>query len=365
MVIQLEKIEITRGNKQGCPLSALNFNLIVEIIAQKLKQHPDIHGISINGVTKLLSQFADDLWTVTKYSQNAIDTQIRLFKQFQNYTGLSINYDKTEIMRLGSLENTDAQCYSSLPLKWSDGPIKILGIWVGNDIDKAAQYNYHLAVQKAEQICQKWSNRILTLYGKILIINVLVLSQFIYKLRCLPSPNDDICKTLKAIILDYIWLGGKAKIAYSKLVQDYEQGGVKLMDLKIKDQVIKACDLYNTCNTQDPFLRNVLRYCIPINTKILLRVNLNSKDFKKITKYRFFKDMVNCWAKINYVYPPLNAAELGEQIIWFNSNVKLLGQMLYYPSLCESDVSQVKHFYSKQSKTWYPYNYFVSKYGFF
>ena len=68
-----EQLCIGRGNKQGCPLSSLTFLLIIEIISLKLKQDREIECITIEGVKKLLAQYADDLWTVTKFSRNSFN----------------------------------------------------------------------------------------------------------------------------------------------------------------------------------------------------------------------------------------------------------------------------------------------------
>ena len=53
--------KIPRGVRQGCPLSPLLFALIVEIMAQKVKQSSKCRGIKLpqSGEAKI-SQFADD-----------------------------------------------------------------------------------------------------------------------------------------------------------------------------------------------------------------------------------------------------------------------------------------------------------------
>ena len=70
---QTEFIDIERGNKQGCQLSALQFLLIIEVVSLKLKSSKDIQPVKINGISKLLSQFADDLWTATMYNKNPLE----------------------------------------------------------------------------------------------------------------------------------------------------------------------------------------------------------------------------------------------------------------------------------------------------
>ena len=53
--------ELSRGIRQGCPISALLYILIVEIIAINIKQDEDIKGININERKQIfISLLADD-----------------------------------------------------------------------------------------------------------------------------------------------------------------------------------------------------------------------------------------------------------------------------------------------------------------
>jgi hypothetical protein len=46
--------------KQGCPLSALLFILVVETLANSIRKNPRIAGIKIGKTTWKISQYADD-----------------------------------------------------------------------------------------------------------------------------------------------------------------------------------------------------------------------------------------------------------------------------------------------------------------
>ena len=143
-----EYIKITRGNKQGCPISSLIFNLVIEITGLKLKQNLNIKGIKINGITKIASQFAEDLWTIMHHDRKSFETQMTLFYEYEKFTGLEVNYNKTEIMWIGALRNSDVKFYMTLPIKWSDGPVKVLGIVIANNIPETTHINYEIAIQK-------------------------------------------------------------------------------------------------------------------------------------------------------------------------------------------------------------------------
>jgi hypothetical protein len=47
--------------RQGCPLSPLLFNIVLEIIAREIRQEEEIKGIQIGEETVKISLFADDM----------------------------------------------------------------------------------------------------------------------------------------------------------------------------------------------------------------------------------------------------------------------------------------------------------------
>ena len=82
---------------------------------------------------------------------------MRLLKEFENYTGVGVNYNKTKILRVRSLSETNAEFYSTLPLKWSDGTVQVLGILIANNITDTTKFNYEIALQKAKAVAKMWS----------------------------------------------------------------------------------------------------------------------------------------------------------------------------------------------------------------
>ena len=69
-----EHISISKGIRQGCPLSALLFIICTEILSTAIKQNENIKGISIpidrrNCKTIKLSQYADDMSLYLKDGQ--------------------------------------------------------------------------------------------------------------------------------------------------------------------------------------------------------------------------------------------------------------------------------------------------------
>ena len=53
--------KLQKGIRQGCPISALLFLLIAEIVATILRQTGSVKGLNINGTSVKLCQLVDDM----------------------------------------------------------------------------------------------------------------------------------------------------------------------------------------------------------------------------------------------------------------------------------------------------------------
>ena len=57
---KLKAFPLKSGTRQGCPLSPLLFNIVLEILARAIRQEKEIKGIKIGKKDVKLSLFADD-----------------------------------------------------------------------------------------------------------------------------------------------------------------------------------------------------------------------------------------------------------------------------------------------------------------
>ena len=92
--------ELQRGVRKGCPLSGILFVIVVEILANSIRDDQSIVGMNIKGKEYKLSQYADD----TSCFVRDIDSIVKLFEKlesFESCSGLELNRSKTEAMWLG------------------------------------------------------------------------------------------------------------------------------------------------------------------------------------------------------------------------------------------------------------------------
>ena len=72
---KLRAVPLRSGTRQGCPVSALLFNIVLEVLATAIRQEKEIKGIQIGKEEMKLSLFADDMIV---YMQNPIDSTKKL-----------------------------------------------------------------------------------------------------------------------------------------------------------------------------------------------------------------------------------------------------------------------------------------------
>ena len=91
---KLKAFSLRAGTRQGCPLSPLLFNVVVEVLARAIRQGQEIKG-TISKEEVKLSLLADDL---TIYLENPKDSSrklLELIKEFSNVSRYKINVQKS------------------------------------------------------------------------------------------------------------------------------------------------------------------------------------------------------------------------------------------------------------------------------
>ena len=156
-------------------------------MAHKIREHSGIHGITMNNLEHIIAQFADDTQLFLN-NRKSLENVIATLDEVEANTGLKVNYEKTAIYTIGQDEagaNSDKIC--SKPIVWDPGGLTVLGV----DIIKCVQAQYMQILDKAKEVLDVWYLHNLTLCGKILLINTLVVSLFVYNLRVLENPKDE------------------------------------------------------------------------------------------------------------------------------------------------------------------------------
>ena len=152
---------LQRGVRQGCPLSAYLFIMVVELLAHKIRKTKDIKGIKIGNTEIKLVQVADDT-TVFVEDPDSLENILNILNSFELYAGLRLNKTKTEAMWVGRDINN---CNEPLGIKWVK-QVNSLGIFFSYDTDYVVKKKIMDRAKEFKRILDMWQQRHLSLIGK-------------------------------------------------------------------------------------------------------------------------------------------------------------------------------------------------------
>lgn len=243
-------IQVNRSVLQGSPIAAFLFLSAGQILHDLITNNPKIRGMKIRDIELLIAQFADDTTLFLQYDKFVLEAVAETFDRISDLTGLIVNYDKTNIYRVGSLADTDAKIYTTKMFNWTNDPISLLGVKIPTTPNEQLTHflNFENILQKTTNIIKLWSLRAPTLSGRILIVNSLIGSLFVYKWQVFPNMSVDYVLRINEYIRDFIWNNKRSKIAFNILTKDRKQGGLRLIDIIMRQQSLKIQWIYRIEN---------------------------------------------------------------------------------------------------------------------
>ena len=314
--------EPTRGLFQGNPVSPYGFILVIEMLAIMLRANPKVEGIRIGKFNTLLSMFADDM-SIFIPNKQVVWLEVKAtLEYFREISGLRVNYEKSVMYRLGSARKANAKFYSKEKLHWTNDPVKVLGCYISANDDEMLKLNLNPIFQKVQSLTDLWSCRNMSLIGKVLVLNSLIASLFVYKLKILPSLPIEYLQKFEKLANDFIWDQKKPKIPLKILQGNKDQGGLGLINLQAKQGALKAQWIFDI--QQNDIMKYLADYFLGNKANELLwQTNMLKEDVKKHFKVQnFWMEVLESWNDIKYLNP-VTEQEIRLQIIWFNSNIKI------------------------------------------
>ena len=95
MVKKLKTVPLKSGTRQGCPLSPILFNIVLEVLATAIRAEKEIKGIQMGKEEVKLSLFADDMILYIENPKDSTRKLLELTSEFIKVTGYKINTQKS------------------------------------------------------------------------------------------------------------------------------------------------------------------------------------------------------------------------------------------------------------------------------
>ena len=126
----------------------------------------------------MISQYADDTTLFLDGSTESLNQTLWELECFANISGLKINFDKTQVVWIGSKKFSTSAIKTKWKLSWGANKFKVLGIIFNIDLEQMIKDNYTSKLKHLEKITKRWGKRALTPIGKITVIKTFMISAF-------------------------------------------------------------------------------------------------------------------------------------------------------------------------------------------
>ena len=332
---------LSRGVRQGCPLSPYLFILCAEILGAAVRRDTLIRGIQISDNECKISQYADDTTLILDGTRSSIERSFVLLNIFAKLSGLKVNYEKTEALWIGSFKNRTDKLAINQNIRWSTRKIKSLGVWFSSSKEEAVVLNYQEKKEKVSKILSCWQLRRLTLLGKVTVIKSLAASQLVYIMSSLPS-SQSYLKEIHQLLYNFLWDGRGDKIKRSVMLNEYKDGGLKMLDIRSFNYTLKSkwVKKYLDDNNQAKWKLFLDFFIKQHDGKLLLSGNLKQADVAGLNiQDSFTKEVIEIWSNLTY---DGNPTHFGNVPIWYNSLIRIANRPIFYSDWARAGVNQAK-----------------------
>lgn len=294
--------KVSRGVRQGCPISPYLFILCAEVLALRINLSPDIKGLSIAKNETRIIQYADDTCIFLDGSHSSVKAVVDIFEELHTSSGLRVNFEKSNIFPLGPLLNSKPNFLHNYGFSWTVSPVTALGITFDHCKDNLFRLNYPPKLSRLKNVLNLWSQRDLSPIGKITLVKSFGLSQLVYLFQILPNPPQNFVKELESYIFNFIWSGKPDKVKRRTLIAPISEGGLKATHVSSFINSLKCSWANRYLNDTKGSWKDFFDFYLKSNGKsFLFHCNFEAKDIK--TDNVFINDVCAAWAQFNFKQP--------------------------------------------------------------
>ena len=297
-----DPFKITRGIRQGDPLSCAIFDLAIEPLACLIRKDPNLKGIKIPGIKEPLKAkfFADDT-SLYMNETDKFDTVQMVLQDWCLVSGAKFNIEKTEVIPIGTIahrnqvvrtrkinEQDENELNEHIRIADEGQAIRFLGAWIGNHTNDKTPWEP--IIDKVNRLLGRWGMSRPTMKGRKTIVQAVIggCTQYLTMAQGMP-PNVEAALT--KIARDFMWNDDSSpRLALDILYKPITEGGLKLLDIKTRNEAIEIMWLksYLNLSPSRPAWATVTDLLIdtaaPLSTNAKARENPFLQSWKPATR---------------------------------------------------------------------------------
>lgn len=351
---------VCRGVRQGDPSSSYLYLLCAEIMSILIRQNVKIKGIQMNELEVLLSQFADDTNVCLDGSEESFNECMRVLRQFSDMSGLKINFEKTNVVWIGRMKNSNIRYLRDENFCWNPGTFRILGILFCIDTDRMIELNYDGKLMTIRRDLHKWNKRQLTPLGKITILKTIIFSKLTYLFLNLPDPPANVMKEIENMMFKFLWNEKPAKIKRSVVCKPYIDGGLQMIDVAACISSLKISWLKRITDESEfqKFIFNIFPdfQCLHKLGEEYIHVCMQR------CRNPFWVDVLKHFKKLYVKCCPENLSELMSECIHYNVNILRDRKVICVKEWINNDILYIRQLFNSNNNKFLTFVEFKEKY---
>ena len=352
----------TRGVRQGCPMSPYLFILGAEIMAMYIRASKIIKPITISQASTSVTQYADDTTIMCHKNRESVVELFDILDNFSKISGLMVNKAKTQVMNIGPnyYDNVGIDDLCELAKT-----VYILGIHLGRTKEIIINMNYTPILEHIRHLLNMWSQRNLSIFGKIEVIKTLAVSKLVYVLSLLPSPCKEYLIDIERTLLQFVWKNKPAKIRKSVLKTQNDMGGAGMVDICIKDMSLKLGWLTKLITFEGCWKDYIVKDIKDVGLEYFLNCNIKFEDNPcKINKDSMWNDVFRYWSKYHYksVESIHRYSEVSQMNIWYNSAIRIANKTVFYKEWFNKGIQILTDLLNDKTGKFYTWAEFKARY---
>jgi hypothetical protein len=199
--------------------------------------------------------------------------------------------------------------------------VHALGIFFSYDTDSVVQKNFMDRAKVFKKVLDMWLQRDLSLIGKITILKSLAFSKILYQCGVMNPPQDFIDYIID-LAYNFVWSNKKDKIKRLTLISEYENGGLKMLDISSFLKAQKALWVKRFLSPDKASWKALpsmfLNY---LRGKDTFKCNMLCAN-KPLNFPDFYWEMLKCWFEIRDITQNKpSAIDIRRESLWLNKNI--------------------------------------------
>ena len=183
---KLKPVPLRSGTRQGCPLSPLLFNRVLEVLTTAIREEKEIKGIQIEKEEVKLSLFADDMILYIENPTDATRKLLGVINEFGKVAGYKSNVQQSLAFLYLNDEKSEREIKETLPFTIATKRIKYLEINLPKETKDLYAENYKTLMKKVKDDTNRWRDIPCSCIGRINIVKMTILPKAIYSFNAIP-----------------------------------------------------------------------------------------------------------------------------------------------------------------------------------